>query len=47
MILTASRIAREAGHKGYKFVWNVGKDGGQVIFHTHLHLLAGKKMKEV
>ncbi len=41
MIWTANKIAQEQQLKGYKLVLNVGKEGGQVIFHTHLHLLGG------
>jgi len=33
------------GETGYKLVFNVGRDGGQVIPHLHLHLLGGKKME--
>lgn len=29
---------------GYKLIFNVGKDGGQVIGHLHLHLLGGKPL---
>ncbi|HAG27734.1 TPA: histidine triad nucleotide-binding protein [Patescibacteria group bacterium] len=34
------------GSTGYKLVFNVGKDGGQVIPHLHLHVLGGKQMPE-
>ncbi len=42
LILIAQKIAREKDLKGYKLVINVGKEGGQVIDHLHLHLLSGK-----
>jgi histidine triad (HIT) family protein len=29
---------------GYRVVTNIGKDGGQVIFHTHFHVLGGEKL---
>jgi histidine triad (HIT) family protein len=35
---------RGIGSTGYKLVFNVGKDGGQVIPHLHLHVLGGKQM---
>ena len=41
MIFTAKRIAEERGLKGFKLVFNVGREGGQVIDHLHLHLLGG------
>ena len=39
----AKKAARQAGIEdgGYKLVFNVGKGGGQIIDHIHLHLLGG------
>jgi len=45
IILRARDIAQEAGLSGYKFVFNVGRDGGQVIDHLHMHLLSGNGMQ--
>lgn len=42
LILTAKKIASEQKLEGYKLHFNVGEKGGQIIFHIHLHLLAGK-----
>jgi histidine triad (HIT) family protein len=45
-------VAKQMGEKlavdqsGYKLVYNVGKDGGQVIPHLHMHLLGGKSLGE-
>ncbi|MCX6702931.1 MAG: histidine triad nucleotide-binding protein [Candidatus Wolfebacteria bacterium] len=41
MIFAAKSVAEKFGLKGYKLVFNVGKEGGQVIDHLHLHLLGG------
>lgn len=41
VIFTAKRIAAEQGLTGYKLVFNVGRDGGQVVDHLHLHILGG------
>lgn len=46
LIYTAKDLASEAGLKGYKLVFNVGSEGGQVIDHLHLHLLGGWGRKE-
>ena len=46
LILTGQRIAREREINGYKLIFNVGKDGGQMIEHLHLHLLAGWRTPE-
>jgi len=42
LILTAKKIARKLKLKGYRLQINVGRDGGQIIDHLHLHLLSGK-----
>ena len=41
MILAAQQIAAKNSLKGYKLVFNVGREGGQMIDHLHLHLLGG------
>ena len=41
LILTAQKIARQHNFPGYKLQINVGRDGGQLVDHIHLHLLAG------
>jgi len=44
LILFANNVAQKLGiAKGYKLVFNVGRDGGQVIDHLHLHVLGGWK----
>jgi histidine triad (HIT) family protein len=45
LFLLVKKIAakQNIGKKGYKLVFNVGKGGGQVINHLHLHLLGGWK----
>lgn len=41
LIFIAKGLAEKAGLKGYKLVFNVGREGGQIIDHLHLHLLGG------
>lgn len=41
LIYAAKDIAKKAELKGYKLVFNVGREGGQVIDHLHLHILGG------
>lgn len=43
LILTAKTIAAQKNLTGYKLSFNVGKEGGQEVFHVHLHLLGGWK----
>ncbi len=44
LLLAAARIAREKGfsENGYRVVINTNSDGGQTVFHLHVHLLAGR-----
>ncbi len=44
LLLTAARIARDKGFAadGYRTVINTNGDGGQTIFHLHVHLLGGR-----
>ena len=42
MALAAKNIAKDNNVIGYKLVINVGRDGGQIVDHLHLHLLGGK-----
>ena len=46
MILVARNLADKAGfdQNGYRLVFNVNQDGGQEIYHIHLHLLAGRQL---
>ena len=46
MIFIAKKAAQDAGLKGYKLVFNVGREGGQIIDHLHLHILGGWKKNE-
>jgi histidine triad (HIT) family protein len=45
LISTAQKIAKEKKLTGYKLIINVGREGGQLIDHLHLHLLSGKKIE--
>ncbi len=41
MIYIGKKVAQEAGLKGWKMLFNVEKEGGQIVFHVHLHILGG------
>ena len=40
MVLVAKQIAKEKNLQGYKLAMNVGREGGQIVDHLHLHLLS-------
>jgi histidine triad (HIT) family protein len=45
LVLAARRIAQNLGLTGYRMVINTNAEGGQVVFHIHLHLLGGRQMR--
>lgn len=49
MTLTATRIARllNLEESGYRLVLNNGADGGQTVFHVHMHILGGAPLGPV
>lgn len=44
LFLVSKKIAEEKNVHGYKLLTNVNKAGGQMVFHIHIHLLAGGDM---
>ncbi len=46
MVLAATKLAKQMAidENGYRLVWNCNRDGGQDVFHIHLHLLGGRAM---
>lgn len=45
LLLAAASIARvsDFAKNGYRIVINTNDDGGQTVFHLHVHLLAGRQ----
>jgi histidine triad (HIT) family protein len=46
LLAAAAEVARVEGiaEAGYRMVVNTGKDGGQTIFHAHIHVIGGGKV---
>ena len=44
--LSIPKIAKKLGLKGFKTVINTGKEGGQIVFHIHAHILGGTIYKK-
>jgi histidine triad (HIT) family protein len=42
----ARELARREGiaEKGYRLIMNCNDDGGQEVYHLHLHLLGGRRL---
>ena len=47
LIYAAKRIAGDRNLRGYKLLFNVGREGGQEVDHLHLHLLGGWQDGEI
>ena len=47
LFTVARQIAKEQGvdGDGYRLVVNTGWQGGQTVFHMHIHLIAGRQMR--
>ncbi|WP_008317515.1 histidine triad nucleotide-binding protein [Leptolyngbya sp. PCC 6406] len=47
LLLTLKTVAEQLGlaENGYRVVINTGTDGGQTVFHLHLHLLGGRSLQ--
>ena len=46
MILLAPKLAKEQGLAGFKTLINTGVEGGQEVFHIHMHVLGGGKLSK-
>ncbi len=46
LLLTVKVIAAQENlDNGYRVVINTGDDGGQTVYHLHLHILGGRALK--
>ena len=41
MMLLAPKLASEQGLKGFRTMINTGREGGQEVFHLHVHVFGG------
>lgn len=45
LLLTVKKVAQQAGlSNGYRVVINNGNDGGQTVYHLHLHILGDRPL---
>ena len=47
MVQVAKNLAKkyEIHESGYRLIFNTNDDGGQTVYHIHLHLIGGEKLK--
>jgi len=46
MFTVARQLAKAAGidEKGYRLIMNCNEDGGQEVYHIHMHLVGGRAL---
>ena len=49
IVLVAKNLAMKnnISQSGYRLLWNTNKDAMQTVFHIHLHLIGGEKLKAI
>ena len=49
LISAAQKVARIKGidEKGFRIAINCNDEGGQVVFHLHMHILGGRKLDDL
>ena len=47
LFIVGRKLAEEAGiaKTGFRMITNTGPHGGQTVFHLHVHLIGGQRMK--
>lgn len=47
MVSTANKIAAEQNiaDDGYRLIFNCNEQGGQTVYHIHLHILGGRQLR--
>jgi histidine triad (HIT) family protein len=48
LLLAAQEVAKikNISERGFRTVINCNAEGGQVVFHLHMHLLGGRKLED-
>jgi histidine triad (HIT) family protein len=46
LLLAARKVAEQEGiaESGYRLIINCNKDGGQEVYHLHMHLIGGRPL---
>ena len=49
MVLVGKKLAKKLkiDKSGYRLIINTNSDAGQTVFHIHLHLIGGEKLKNI
>ena len=46
LVMTAQKLAKEQGiaESGFRLVMNCNQEGGQTVYHIHMHLMGGRQL---
>ncbi len=47
LLSVARQVASDEGLTGYRVATNIGKDGGQVVEHLHVHVIGGRPLSDL
>lgn len=49
LFTVASKLAKQFGidERGYRLITNCNKEGGQEVYHIHMHLVGGKQLGRI
>ena len=49
LVLTGKKLAKDLNidKSGYRLLWNTNDDAMQTVFHIHLHLIGGTRLKAI
>lgn len=49
MMAAAQEVARRKGidQRGFRVVFNCNPEGGQIIYHLHMHVLGGRQLADL
>lgn len=49
LVLTGKKLAKDLkiDKSGYRLLWNTNDDAMQTVFHIHLHLIGGTRLKAI
>jgi len=47
LLIVAAQVAKKVGlnENGYRLVINNGRNGGQSVYHLHVHVLGGRQLE--
>lgn len=46
LLMTVPKVAAQLGlSAGYRTIINTGQEGGQTVFHLHIHILGGRDLQ--